>query len=307
VSTFKDIGGTTKKILRYVVDGDINWSAFNASIGTDGRGNYTLGVRSSNYVILEHGELHVATGGPIRNQVWFTELDNNLEIKDLRKLDFSAAGIEVVRGVEDPKVLWRDGWMFTGVFLERNTPVARNCVCYMDKTATRVVKIDVLPGFEVKRPEKNWMTANNKPENFDYVYDGNAVVIGDKVVHWLRDNPKLSALRGNGHLIELGDGTYFGLMHILKISKNQAFSNRTFGVVEHVVKMYDHFFARFDTHGRIIELSEPFMFLAKSIEFAAGIVEVGSEFVISFGRNDASSHLAFIDKKKAMKMLKSVD
>lgn len=312
-STLEELGGRVQYLRRLVDRNKKTWSAFNPSIAVDDKGNYCVAIRSSNYVILGHGELFVTTGGPIRNQVWFAELNDDLKIEDdtLRKVDFSAAAIdvkgEVVRGVEDPKLMWRDGWVFMGVFLERNVPVARNCICYMDKSATSVELVDILPGIETKKPEKNWMTCATKPKKFDYVYDGNGIVVGNRVIHRLRDNKHLNKLRGNGQLLEYKNGTYIGLMHSLEISRYNKLSPVTFGMLEHVHKKYSHYFVRFDENGWIIEISKPFCFEAPGIEFANGIVERGDEYVISYGRDDVSSHLGIISTKTVGRLMKVVD
>lgn len=305
---FEKIGGEIQYLRRLVKKDDKKWSAFNASIGVSDSGQYAVAIRSSNYVILPHGELSVVTNGPIRNQVWFAELDDNLAIQNLRQIDFSKCGAPFPRGVEDPKLMWRDGkWMFTGVAMERNIPVARNCVCYLDDKAEYVTKVDVLPGYEVKRPEKNWMTAYKKPKNFDYIYDGNGIVKNDQIIHRLRDNKHLSSLRGNAHLVELDDGSYLGVMHTLEITRSTAFSPTTFGMLESVIKNYDHYFVQFDKNGWATHISKPFKFIADGIEFAAGIVEKGDDYVISFGREDVSCHLGIIKKKTVHKMLEPVD
>ena len=307
VSTFEQLGGTTKQVRR-LVDKDIKtWSAFNPSIGISDKGDLAMAIRSSNYVILENGELSVTTSGPIRNQVWFTELTDEFEFKNLRKLDFSAAGIEIARGVEDPKLLWRDGrWIFTGVFLERDVPVARNCVCYPDKKMTKVEKIEIIPGIDAGRPEKNWMTAYVKPKNFDYIYDANGVVVGDKVVHTLRDNKNLNALRGNAHLIPYDNDTYLGLMHQLKIKRFDRVSQTSFGVMHYVHKLYTHVFIRFNENGNPIEMTDHFKFNGDGIEFAAGLIEYGNDYVISYGKDDLTSHIASIEKKKVRQLLKTI-
>jgi hypothetical protein len=308
VSTFKDLGGEIKYLRRLVTKEVKTWSAFNASIGVSDSGSYAVAIRSSNYVILSHGELSVTTGGPIRNQVWFAELNDDLELQNLRQIDFSRCGLDVVRGVEDPKLLWRDNkWMFTGVVLERNIPVARNCVCYLDKNAEYVTKVEVLPGYETKRAEKNWMTAYKKPKNFDYIYDGNGIVSNGSVIHRLRDNERISALRGNAHLIEFEDGTYLGVMHNLSIKRSTRFSNETFGMQETVIKDYNHFFVKFDSNGWATHVSEPFQFMSEGIEFAAGIVAKDNDYVISFGRDDVSCHLAIINQETVHEMLHSVE
>lgn len=308
VSTFEDLGGEIK-YLRRLVDRNVKtWSAFNPSIGIDDKGNCAVAFRSSNYVILEHGELSVTTGGPIRNQVWFAELNSEWGLENLRKIDFSGAGIDVPRGVEDPKLLWRDGkWVFTAVFLERNTPTARNCVCYLDSAATKVTHIEIIQGFDTKRPEKNWMTASKKPKKFDYVYDSNGIVIGDRIIHRMRDAKELAKLRGNAHLIEMPDGTYLGMMHSLRIRKTQKFSGSTFGIVEYVEKYYEHYVMRFSNEGWATEISEPFVFVSPGIEFANGVIIKDNRLVISFGKDDVSSHLAIIDFEKILKIMKSID
>jgi hypothetical protein len=172
---------------------------------------------------------------------------------------------------------------------------------------TKVEKIEVIPGIDAGRPEKNWMTAYVKPENFDYIYDANSVVVGDKVIHTLRDNSNLNALRGNAHLVPYDNGTYLGLMHQLKIKRFDKVSQTTFGVMHHVHKFYTHVVIRFDENGRAIEMTDHFKFDGDGIEFAAGFIAHGDDYVISYGRDDITSHLAVIPQKKIRKLLKSID
>lgn len=327
VFTFEQIGGRIQRLRRLVDRDDKNWSAFNASIGFSPKHGYAVTFRSSNYVILDHGELHVVTGGPIRNHVWFAEIyaDSGLEaeaeaeaaaegekgeqwvLDNLRKITFSERCPKFIRGVEDAKLLWRDDrWMFTAVAMEKEIPVARHCECYLNEDATEVEDVIVYPGVDARRPEKNWMTAGNKPTNFEYVYGANAIVQNGVVVHRLRDIDELSALRGNTHLLEQADGTYIAVMHRLMINKRPVYDARRFSHVEGVDKIYNHYFVRVDSDGWVIEVSQPFYFMHRGIEFAAGIVETESEYVISFGKEDVSSHLAFIDKNIVQKGLKPI-
>ena len=309
VFTFKELGGEVRYLRRLVDKEDKKWSAFNPSIGVSDSGTYAVAIRSSNYVVLPHGELHVTVGGPIQNKVWFAELSDELTLLNLRQIDFSQCDIDLTRGIEDPKLLWRDGrWVFTGVAMEKtHTRVARNCICYMDKSATKVERIEILPGYETKKPEKNWMTAYKKPKNFDYVYDGNGIVKDGTIIHRLRDNEKLSALRGNAHLIELGDGTYLGVMHTLYVTRGKKYLAERFTQVDDVHKEYRHRFVRFDENGWAIEISDEFFFVSRDIEFVNGFVAKGKDYVLSFGREDVSSHLGVIPQSKVHAMLKSVD
>jgi hypothetical protein len=307
VSTFSDLGGEVKYLRRLVVKEDKTWSAFNPSIGIAPDGKMSVAMRSSNYVILRHGELSVVTGGPIKSQVWFSELSDEFELQNLRKIDFSKTNIKIERGIEDPKLLWRDNrWMFMGVILERNVPVARNCLCYMDKKSTKVEKIEIIPGYDANKPEKNWMTANVPPKNFDYVYDALGIVTDGKIVRRTDEKSQLSKLRGNANLLEQSDGTYLAIMHSLDIRRAQMFSQTTFGYVDYVEKFYDHVLVRFDENGWAIELGEPFNFDFNGIEFVNGFIERGDDFIISFGREDVSAHVGVIPKVKLLKGLKKL-
>jgi hypothetical protein len=307
VSTFSEFGGEIHYLRRLVDRDDKRWSAFNPSIAYSPTRGYAIAFRSSNYVILPHGELHVGHGGPIKNQVWFSELGEDLELLNLRQIDFSDLSYEMKRGVEDPKLMWRDGgWVFTAVAMERNIPVARQCECYLNDDATAVTRIHLHEGVEAKRPEKNWMTAGNKPENFDFVYDGNGIIKDGMLIKRLQDSKELSALRGNTMLHELGDGTYLALMHRLYVTKKMVLVQTEFGMREAVRKNYHHFFVRIDENGWVVEISEPFQFISEGIEFAAGIVEKDDNYVISLGKDDAYSHLGYIHKSKVIKLLKKI-
>jgi hypothetical protein len=295
--TIEQIGGTVELVGRYAVEGDPCWSLFNPSIAYSPARGYAMTFRSSNYVILDHGELHVAQGGKIRNRTWFAELDDDLMPVNLRQISYKRCGYKTTRGVEDPKLLWRDGgWMFTGVMMEDHTPVARHCECLLDDAANEVTRIKVYQGIDAARPEKNWMTCGNRPATFDYVYDNNGVVVNEQVIKHLHDVPSIARLRGGTHLLEADDRTYIAVMHRLHVKRSSVYLANRFGYVDSEHKDYDHYFVRIDRSGRLIEVSRPFKFRGPGIEYAAGIVERGDDYVISFGRNDIASYVATISK-----------
>lgn len=310
VSTFEELGGEILYLRRLAEKDNKLWSAFNPSIGVSDSGLYAVAFRSSNYVILPHGELGVTEGDEIQNRVWFAELSDEFTLENMRRIDFSRCGLELRRGVEDPKLLFRDGkWLFTAVAMEKKTiPVARNCICYLDKNAEYVTKVEILPGYETKRAEKNWMTAYKAPKKFDYVYDGNGIVKDGLLIHRLNDDEKTSALRGNAHLVELKDGCYLGVMHTLRVTRRgMKYMPERFTSLENVQKDYRHRFVKFNDEGWATHVSDEFRFVSEGIEFAAGIVEKDDKYVISFGKDDLSSHLAIIDKSIVLSMMKSID
>jgi hypothetical protein len=53
-------------------------------------------------------------------------------------------------------------------------------------------------------------------------------------------------------------------------------------------------------------MSKGFQFYKPGVEFAAGIVERKNDFIISFGREDVSSHLAVLNKSIVLDGLQGV-
>jgi hypothetical protein len=307
--TISQLGGRIVDLRRLVYPDNKNWSATNPSIGKHPQKNqYAIAIRSSNYVITDKGVYQVTEGSRIRAEVWFSMLDKNLKIKDLKKVDLDGLDIDFTRGLEDPKLFWRDGsWQFTCVILEgEHTPIARMGVACLDSKGRKVVHLEKFPGVEYKRPEKNWMVPYEPNPNFDFVYGPNQVIKAGVLHSWLTDCEELSMLRGTSNLHSLGDETYLSVMH-KKLQKHFSyFDPSTFGSYVANNHNYVHVFARHDSEGFITEISKPFQFYKPGIEFASGLVEKGDDFVVSFGREDVSSHLAFLPKDVVLKSLQPV-
>jgi hypothetical protein len=282
------------------------WSLFNPSIAQNNEGAYAIVFRSSNYIIKDNGMLSLRTGSKVANRVVFANIDENLKLSAARIVNFEDVGVSLKRGVEDPKLLWRGKWDFTGVMMEAHTPVARNCYCHMSDDSSAVVKIDIESGVDAKKPEKNWMTANNKPQLFDYIYGPNSVVVGEKIISFRRDNEKISGIRGSSHLLELGDGTYLAVVHRLHTRAAREYSATRMATVDVTYKNYHHFFARYDEYGKMIELSDPFQFLSTGVEFAAGLVKMNDNYVISFGKKDIASYVAVLPISRVMRSLNRI-
>jgi hypothetical protein len=285
------------------------WSCFNASIGYSPKKGYGIAFRSSNYVILPHGELYVTGGGKIKNKMFFADIDENFELKNFHQIEVPESVIPTPRGIEDPRLFWRgNNWYLAAVMMEEHTPVARFCVCKLDAKAKKVLSVEIYDGVQPQRPEKNWLVPDlKKNSHFDFIYGPTSIVKGDKIIFEMSENEILAGLRGNSHLVEQEDGTYLAVMHKLWITKRKEYSEKHFGIVDWVYKNYGHYFVRFDAQGILTEVSEPFQFISPGIEFVGGMVEMGDNIVVSFGKNDVSSHLSVIPKKEVLKMLRPLD
>lgn len=307
--TIAKLGGSTRQIRR-LVDPDIKtWSAFNPSIAYSPTEGYALTIRSSNYVIyLDTGYLEVTNQGEIKNQVWFAELDEDLNLTNLRQVEFANSEYSLERGVEDAKLFWRDGsWYFTGIMMEKaHTPAARVALFKYDHKKNLATLVKKYDGPEYAKPEKNWMAPYDVNPNFDYIYGPTAIIKDDTLINRFNPNKKLSGLRGNTNLHDLGDGTYLAVVHMLYVKNVTYQSIRTFAVQAGKQKFYTHQFVRYNYSGEILSISPEFQFEINGIEFAAGLVEHKDNFVISYGVNDLSSHLATIPKSKVMSLLEEV-
>jgi hypothetical protein len=301
----KLIDGRVTNLRRFAQPDDKTWSLFNPSICENAHGEYAMSFRSSNYVILDTGELYVTNGGKIRNQVWFCDMDADMRMQNLRRIHVSKDVMDTTRGLEDPKLFWRDGlWHFTATLLEEHTPVARMALCTLDAAAREVTDIEVLGGWEVRKPEKNWMLPTlMESTHFDFVYGPNAIVTGEQIIFTMTEDPRYTGLRGSSHLVQQDDGTYLAVMHKFWASTQPVYLPDRFMAVTAKDKNYVHYLVRVSAYGDILEMSVPFQFVSRGIEFAAGLAEVGDDLVISFGKADVASHLCIIPKDRALKML----
>jgi hypothetical protein len=306
--TVKTLGGTVVDLLRYPDERDTHWGASNPSIGFNGKTGYATTIRSSNYHIDSLGRYIPNFGSRFLSRVYFSELDRDWKLKKLRRVDFDGLDVSFGRGVEDAKLFYRDGWYFTGVVLEKDhTPAARMAVFKLDTKKNKVVDYVKFPGKDYKVPEKNWMIPYLQSELFDWVYGPNQTVSGHVISSWMTDNEHIFNLRGSSNLIKEDDDTYYGVMHRTFYNKTNPYSSTTFATVQSHLRDYVHYFVQFDKFGYINAVSPGFRFHRPGVEFAAGLVFKGNQAVISFGRNDVSSHLAFIDKSILVKSLKPVE
>lgn len=307
VPNVRTLGGSIIDLLRLVDPQDRFWSATNPSIGNY-KNKYVVAIRSSNYVILENGTYYVANGSVIKSKIWFADLDKDFKCKNLRQIDTSIAG-DLERGLEDPKLFYRDGaWHMTCIISENGSVEhSRVAVARLDARCRKLVSFNVLNGMDTQRPERNWMSPYEENQNFDFVYGPNATLQSGLLTQLFTDVPRLSQLKGNTNLHDLGDGTYLGIMHRSFTKNDPKWEPTSFSMQSSKLRDYVHYFVRFDSYGNITSASKEFKFYKSGVEYAAGLVSHKDNFLISFGREDISSHIAVIPKDIVLKSLLTIE
>lgn len=309
--TIRQLGGEIVDLLRLVKPDDPLWGATNASIVYYPRKGFTVAFRSSNYVITPQGAYVVRTpDNRFHANIWLADLTKDFKVKNLRQIDVSTVeGWSFQRGLEDPKLFYRDSQLYASVVtMEKEiTPYARMGVVKIDTRKNQITEFTKFPGADDQRPEKNWMTPVYEPAlHFDWIYGPNAVVTGEVLSTWMTDNPEIATLRGSSNLLPWKDGNYIGVMHRTYAFKSRSWDARVFGHQDNYLRNYVHYFVEFDPQGMIISLSKGFQFHKPGVEFCSGLAEKDGNFLISFGREDVSSHLAILPKSVVGKSLSAV-
>jgi hypothetical protein len=299
--TVDQLGGKIHNVRRLADPNIKEWSATNLSIGYHKSTGYIGMFRSGNYVITDQGEYKVVVEGLIRSRLYVSELDpetyklTNVRLLDVKNL--STEG-EIRRGLEDPKVFYRDGaWHFTAVTMEKgHTEKARMAICRLNKDLTAIESFQKFPGIDGTRPEKNWMLPYSRSPYFDWIYGTNATLKDNVLTTHLSDSDDRAGIRGSSNLHLLKDGTYLAVVHRMW----------TRVIMNHNLRFYVHYFANYDERGFLINISKGFIFEHLGVEFAAGLTEQDDNFLVSYGSKDVSSHIASIPKETVLKSLHPV-
>ena len=300
MNIIKVLSGKIKDLGKYAYPDSFAWSITNPSIGYDKDNGFFIFLRSSNYYIDEHGYYKPINAKHIYSNILFSELSKDFDILNLQKVEYGSPDLPISSGLEDPKTFYREGSLyFTANATDRFTHVSRMFLCKYEKETNSVSEIQKLPYFHTMVSEKNWMTTYEKNNNFDYIYKYDSIikdknVIGDSDID----------IRGGSNLHKLKDGNYLSISLSLQlIQDEEALKN---SLLNQSTKHYMHCFIMYNEFGKVIKKSDYFSFTDSPIEFAAGLVEYEDQFVISFGVNDISAHLAFLPQDGVLKMLKEI-
>ena len=261
--------------------------AFNPAICKDSNGGLAVVARRSNYQLDTYfGSLTIPSGAKsVKNATYFSYLDKNLSPSKWSRIEFKG-GPDLFRGPEDARLIRRGSDFYLSVvLLERDIPRARVALYQLDIDKMVATHIETYPGTEEKRPEKNWMT-HLELGNIDFSF--------------IKELP--NNIRGGSSLIPWGTG-YLALCHKTYLNKNRFYNPLIFGVQEGVERTYTHVFVEFDSKLKIRNVSDEFFLVGRGIEFATGLVELGTDLLISFGKNDREAWFGKIPAIKIKKML----
>jgi hypothetical protein len=285
------------------------WSAFNPTIGYSDKDGYVCLIRSSNYVLeADTCQADVLTGGGIKTNIWLCTLDQaTWEVCNLRKVKI-VDGPEFTSGVEDCRLYLRGGeWYFHGVVREdSHTPVPRLASYKLDIETGEARFVEKYDSPTMDRTEKNWMTTfKSKNPNFDFIYGPTSIIKDGLFICKPNTDNDISQVRGGSSLLELDNGNYLAVTHTVYMRQYTVPHRNTYKMVQQ--RKYTHQFVKYDNSGAIVGISPEFVFDGNLIEFAAGLSETDTEFVVSYGIADSSAHIAVIPKDSVLGMLKPVD
>ena len=310
VPNVSQLGGQIFDLARYV-DNNTRWGATNPSVGYYPNKGLVVALRSSNYTITPSGQYEITEGQHFMSRIYFSELSKDYKPKKLRKIDYNGLEDEHPRGLEDPKLFFRDGhWHFTCVvpgIAQPGKRAARMAIAKLDHKCTKIIDFQKFPGLDPAVPEKNWMLPYEPSRYFDWIYSPNTIIKNHKITGYMTDHPLTSNLRGGTNLHRLGDDSYLACVHKKYLNITQQVNPSTFANNKQTTMHYTHLFARYDAKGNLLQLSDPFIFFKPGVEFAAGLTMQGKNFLISFGRNDISAHLASMPVATVLESLKPIE
>lgn len=254
-----------------------------------------------------------------RNRLFIANFNPKTQnISFLREVDlteaYEKAPFKIKRGIEDAR-LFHDGktLKISAVLAEIDAvDCARICEIELDvdDTSARGVSFKFFDSpVSEDTVEKNWMPVhrtslvNSDEVTFDYIYaPTKTYTTEDNKLHDVGGFGEDYPIRGGSQLIGLENGTMLAIIHqcvtvdvirFASITKPSLFRRR-----------YTHRFVQYNSDGQIIQVTDKFNFLNKSIEFAAGMAIKDNKVLITFGALDSSAHLASIPLKNILSALR---
>lgn len=241
--------------------------------------------------------LHPENDLHLRTTNWLVYLNDDLEVTKYHKIDTSKFDtyepLWDFVGLEDARIVkWDDHFWITGVRRDTTTNgQGRMELSKLEFSETAVTEVE---RYRIEPPndpnsycEKNWMPILNQP--FQYVKWTNPTEVVEVYTDTLKSKtlklgetkPSSRDIRGGSQVIPFEDG-YLALTHEVDLFKSQEGRKDS---------IYYHRFVLWDKDFNITKISEDFHFLDAHVEFSIGMVERGSNMLITFGFQDNAAFI----------------
>jgi hypothetical protein len=252
--------------------------------------------------------IHPENDMHLRTWNWYCELDNDLNVTRFTKVDTSTFDTYEPQwdfvGLEDARIFRWDKKLYLSGVRRDTTKIGQGRMelseIIVDKdTVKEVSRVRIEPPKE-SYCEKNWMPVMDMP--FHYVKWSNPTevvkvdpVTGVAETAFLTERVPLNAdFRGGSQLVRFR-GYYLAVVHEVNLFKSEV--GRKDGVYRHRFLMWDDKF-------NLVKYSRDFAFMDAHVEFAVGMVEQGSDMLISFGFQDNAAYILRIDLDVLEKFIK---
>ena len=252
--------------------------------------------------------IHPENDMHLRTWNWYCELDNDLNVTRFTKVDTSTFDTYEPQwdfvGLEDARIFRWDKKLYLSGVRRDTTKIGQGRMelseIIVDKdTVKEISRVRIEPPKE-SYCEKNWMPVMDMP--FHYVKWSNPTevvkvdpVTGVAETAFLTDRVPLNGdFRGGSQLVRFR-GYYLAVVHEVNLFKSEV--GRKDGVYRHRFLMWDDKF-------NLVKYSRDFAFMDAHVEFAVGMVEQGSDMLISFGFQDNAAYILRMDMDVLEKFIK---
>ena len=254
----------------------------NPSIAKDGEGGLAFVVRTVNYELGDEDGIWFREEGKPNTVNYFGTLDQNLSQTGIARIDDEETRKTrppAAHGLEDARLFWWEGdWWFICTALHHGAKV-RGTMSMGRLRDNRVGHFEFLHSPHGHDMEKNWavrvdgkqlaVVYNHHPaESYELAPARRRLHIG----HF----QGLDKWSGGSQLIRHGEG-WVSVVHQRRKDRNRVY--------------YTHRLVRYDDNLAPTHAGREFYFRGNQVEFCAGLVQHGDDFVLSFGVKDREAWL----------------
>ena len=240
--------------------------------------------------------LHPENDMHLRTWNWYGELDDDLNITRLNKIDTSAFDTYTPLwdfvGLEDARLVeWENKLYVTGV--RRDTTTNGQGRMELSEIEIRKDSVVEISRFRIPPPkdknsycEKNWMPISDK--NYRYVKWSNPTEvieidfenIDSKTVNLTEYLPAPNDFRGGSQVIPFGKDHHIALIHEVDLFRSE---------LDRKDAVYRHRFLVWDKDWNLVKYTKDFSMMNGHVEFAVGMCYKNDDVLISFGFQDNAS------------------